>query len=191
MGPLLTTYCARPAAIGGWVGWCTVYINQEVDPSTDITLRGNNPTTSLISSDVDWILSKQIIFIKLVLSYQFLCYGLTPLQLTAPGPCLRDLIDLSNRLHKCAHESYVLAILDSLAVRSYCFWQVTRSCSPSARPVTGKLRLHLFGWNVTDDTWDEERRTPCDKMTHGTERDGDHVQLDLVCLRFRLGLCIT
>ena len=47
---LLTTHCARLAAIGGYVGWCTQYINYEVDPSTEITFRGNIPTTSLFSS---------------------------------------------------------------------------------------------------------------------------------------------
>ena len=44
--------------------WCTPYINREVDPCTDITFRGNIPTTSLFSSDVVWIFSKQIIFKK-------------------------------------------------------------------------------------------------------------------------------
>ena len=53
-----------------------------------------------------------------------------------------------------------------------------------------------MGQEGTDDTlqdnrWDRERREPCDETTHGTGRDGHHVQLDLVNLSAVVNACCS
>ena len=61
-----------------------------MNPSTDIILSGNNQTTSLISSDVDRILSKQIIF----KNWYFRTSFYVTAQPVTPDACMQSVVNV-------------------------------------------------------------------------------------------------